>query len=353
MTQVAFPTHQPTDEAKPLDAFNDALKAVIDSGICPSTAGSVGNKWNRAKQDDAKLRADYEAEGKSYKKQNAFRVKWCTGLYDETKTQRVKTTTFSKVTALKGQFEPPNQVWVLEGKGAVGLTQVNNLALMCCSVGSKFISYNTSSKCVELMVTKKGFREELEEKFAIIQSQNRTQKGHRSDDAAATVAGFEGKAGRVQAAEPVAQPKSPKQKPATSASTGLKGSPCRKLQLRKSRSEPLSFAPKQKGKEAKKGPKEGTPEFAAIKARREATKKVTALFTKATTEQVDIRKIQSSATSWWRQLRSNQSTATVRTQRCGAASKKRKQSTKKFASPTMRTTSSSRSISQISKRHLA
>ena len=40
---------------------------------------------------------------------------------------------------------------------------MKNLALMCCSVGSKFISYNTSSKCVELMVTKKGFREELEE----------------------------------------------------------------------------------------------------------------------------------------------------------------------------------------------
>lgn len=143
--------------------------------------------WKRRKQvgprekNNPKLAAEYAALGKKYDAQDAFRLKWAKGHWGNLERERTKTVTLKQSVLVGGQFEPPNKAWDIMGRGHMGLIQMKNLALMCNTIGNKFCSWNSATKCLEIMVTKKGFREELETAYAI----KTTQKDMKTGDVAA------------------------------------------------------------------------------------------------------------------------------------------------------------------------
>ena len=146
---------------EPTCELEDSLREAIDKGRIPSTGGSLGNKWTRAKAADPELAKEYAdaartaARGEKYDAQNAVRLKWAKGAWGDLEKKRTKTVSQKHTLAVAGTFEPPNAIWIQEGKGLSGIMQMKNLARMCISVGEKYCTWNSSTKSVELMYTKK------------------------------------------------------------------------------------------------------------------------------------------------------------------------------------------------------
>ena len=145
----------------------EAAEHALETGLFPAQGGPLGNAWARAKKDSPALARDYDAVGKKVPVQTKFRLDWIKREYLPSCRKRTRKTTQKSTKRSHGTFLPPNMIWVEQGRGKAGLKAMKNLVTMAIMVGSKYCSWNSGTRGLELMHIKKGFSEELETAWAL------------------------------------------------------------------------------------------------------------------------------------------------------------------------------------------
>ena len=181
-THVPFASDQPR-ETEPPSALEEAMAAAIQSNNFPAQGGMLGNFWARTWKHEC---ADAYAEatekagpGEKRQAQQEFRMKFLKGKYEALRKSRLRVDTYRTVQRSVGTFEPPNVIWAREGKGKAGLRATKHLCQMAIAVGSRFLSWNSATRRLEILHVRKEMMEEMQQLWELRREQHAVTKQGR------------------------------------------------------------------------------------------------------------------------------------------------------------------------------
>ena len=163
--QLAKPQQQQQDEQ--MSEKERFLKEASEQGGRFNMRERVGQWWAKAIAEDSDLKKEYQAVGKSFAAQRAFRDRWCKKEFEIAKAQRLQEEVVANRDELAGTYYSASRIWVEEGKDASALKATCNYVKMAIEKhqnneqlnGRPYVIWNSWTKCYKFLYITQSFND--------------------------------------------------------------------------------------------------------------------------------------------------------------------------------------------------